>query len=130
MSQGPKLIDFGMGCGSIAYRIKVEARPEKKKTIAANVNVIEAAVDGSPAHYEATFILNGKFESANGVSFSNVFHLTCIVPEENDLAQYRAVEDHAARQLAPMLRALADKIEADLPTFFEEEAKPGAGEPS
>lgn len=109
---GVELIDFGMNNGSIAFIPQVDARPARSTV--GNVTAISEETEEVPAHYEATFMLQSLFKAANEVTFSNVFHLTVVVPDTSISALYRDVEDRSAQQLAPMLRALADRIEADI----------------
>ncbi|HJR55304.1 MAG TPA: hypothetical protein VJ798_01900 [Rhizomicrobium sp.] len=107
--------------GSIVYRKKVDPTPrtESSKTKDnVTINVINEGQLGEPAHYEVTFMLTSKFQNA-AHSFSNIFHLSCVILEESDHAPYRSIEDKAAREIAPMLRLMADRIEADLPNFDE-----------
>lgn len=109
-----------LGNGSVTYIPVVEPRPASSRTTKTDHNVSvtinDAAIPGTPAHYEVTFMIGADLEHGE-LESHNTFHLSCVVPEQSDTAQYRSVEDQAARQLAPMLRALADKIEADLPNF-------------
>lgn len=106
------LIDLGMKNGSIAYVPQVDARPSRSTV--GNVTAISEAIQEVPAHYEVTFMLQSLFKAANEITFSNVFHLMVVVPDTSVTAPYLDVEDRGARQLAPMLRELADRIEADL----------------
>jgi hypothetical protein len=113
--------DFQMGNGSVTFRSEIEPTPETRETSKQGsvvVNTINSATQGVPAYYEVSFMLNTTIEH-DGVVASNIFHWTCLVSEKSDRAQYRSVEDQAARQIAPMLRSLADKIEASLPDFQE-----------
>ena len=111
-----KSVEFG--CGSVVYVRKIEGRPETIERDG-SVTVHNSAIPSRPAHYEVTFMLNSSFEHV-GLPISNIFHWSCIVEEQSDRAPYRSVEDKAARQIAPMLRSLADKIEADLPNFDDQ----------
>lgn len=107
-----------IGNGSINYVKEYEGRPETKEQDG-NVTIINKAIPAIHAHYQASFMINSEFE-IDQFKCSNIFHLNCIVAERNDHAPYRSVEDRAARQLAPMLRLLADKLEADLPNFSDQ----------
>jgi hypothetical protein len=115
------LENLEFGNGRVTYVSKVDPTPRTERSDTngnVTINNITEAQPGRPAFYDVTFILTANFENA-GVKFSNVFSWECVVPEESDRAQYRSVEDQAAKQIAPMLRTLADQIEADLPNFSE-----------
>jgi hypothetical protein len=107
------LKEVTFGNGSINYVRKFDGRPESTEKNG-NVTVHNSPIPGIPGHYQISFMINSRFEQ-DGVEFSNIFHLNCVVSEQSDHAEYRLVEDQAARQLPPMLRSLADKIEADFP---------------
>jgi hypothetical protein len=109
------LKDAMLGTGDVTYVKKVDAKPETRDS-SGGVTVINAPVAGIPAHYNVSFMLDATFDHES-LEVRNVFHWNCVVSETSDRAPYRSVEDRAARQVAPMLRALADKIEADLPNF-------------
>jgi hypothetical protein len=114
----PTLNEVQLTAGEITFSKEEKGRPATSET-KDNVTINHVAIPGTPAHYEVTFMVSATFQEAEGLDFSNRFHLTCLVPEPSDRAQYRAVEDQAARQIAPMLRSLADKIEAHLPDFSQ-----------
>lgn len=110
-----RLKEVIFGNGSITYVKKVDGRPESTEKNG-NITVHNSAIPGVPAHYQISFMINSEFEQ-DGVQFLNFFHLNYVVSEQSDRAEYRSIEDQAAKQLGPMLRALAEKIEADLPVF-------------
>ena len=121
--------DVSIGHGSVTYFSEIKPRPETKETKHhgnVTTNVINAAVDGIPAHYGVTFMLNSTFET-EGIETQNVFHWNCVVVEPDDLARYRSVEDQGARQIAPMLRSLADQLESQL-TDYSARLKGGSSE--
>lgn len=108
--------DARLGNGSITYMREIEPRPETRETSRhgnVTTNIINQAIEGVPAHYEVTFMLNSTFET-EGIQAHNVFHWNCVVVEKNERAPYRSIEDQAARQIAPMLRSLADRIESQM----------------
>lgn len=112
------------GNGSVKYIPQIDPRPETRETARhgnVTTNIINSGQPGFPAHYEVTFMIQTIVDH-DGIETNNTFHWGCIVPEQNDRAQYRSVKDQAARQVAPMLRSLADKIEADLPKFDDQSA--------
>lgn len=109
------LKDVKLDNGSISYTPKFEGSPASIKTTG-NVTVHNHEIKGVPAHFAASLFINATYEH-DGIELSNMFTWNCLVSEPDDNATYRSVEDQAARQIAPMLRALADKIEADLPSF-------------
>jgi hypothetical protein len=107
-----------LGSGSVTYNNEVKSEPEKRQTVG-NVTTVSGAIDGIPAHYQVSFFINAALKQ-NEIEFHNMFSLNCLVEEQSDHATYRSIEDRGARQLAPMLRSLADKIEAELPNFDEQ----------
>jgi hypothetical protein len=109
------VVNFEMGNGSITFHSEVPPQPETKE-VNGNVTVMNVAKAGVPAYYEVEFMICAHLE-CDGLNFSNIFHWKTLVPDISDLAEYRSVEDRAAKQVAPMLRALADRIESEQPNF-------------
>jgi hypothetical protein len=112
-SQMSDLKEVKLGNGSIEFVPKFEGRPASTETTG-NVTINNSEIKGIQAHYTVSSFINSTYET-DGIEFSNMFHWNCVVLEPSDHAAYRSVEDRAVRQIAPMLRALADKIEAELP---------------
>src|SRR4051794_18768802 len=107
------------GNGTVLYLKKVEGRAAETKTSVENnvtLNVHNAELREIPAHYEVSFQIAAKSDH-DGIEVTNFFTVTTLVAEPSDQASYRGVEDRAARELAPILRAIADRIEAGLPSF-------------
>ncbi|MBZ9808141.1 hypothetical protein [Mesorhizobium sp. ESP-6-2] len=107
--------DLRLGNGSVTYHRKIDPVPDTKE-INENVTIINKGSKGSPAYYEVTFMISSAIEN-DGLETRNTFHWNCLVAEADHNAAYRSVEDRGARLIAPMLRALADKIEKELPSF-------------
>lgn len=106
----PKILKVKFGNGSIAYRQEINATPETSETEG------EVSNPGQPSHFKTSFMLNISGEEG-GIEFSNVFHWDGVVLAEDHQTPYREIEDAAARQLAPALRAVADLIEQDIQRF-------------
>jgi hypothetical protein len=111
------LKEVRIGNGSIQFMNAVEPTPASRETTG-NVTIVNEAKPGSPAYFQVSFMIDTTFENG-GIDFNNIFHWTVVTDEKDYRAAYRSVEDRAARLIAPMLRSLADKIEADLPDFLE-----------
>ena len=109
-----------VGSGSIAFTKKVDPKPETEETTG-NLTIVSGGQPGEPAHYVVTFRIETTFQS-EGLETTNVLLWDVVIPEGDQFAPYRAVEDRAARLLPAMLRSVADKIEADLPDFSDNPA--------
>lgn len=69
-----------------------------------------------PAHYQVSFVITFECEE-RGVRYRDMSHWTCMLLTDDDTLSYREVESRAARQLAPMLRAVADQVEEQVAAF-------------
>lgn len=118
----PQILKVKFGNGSIAYRHKIEETPATSETTG-NVTINDAGSPGRPSHFDTSFMLAVEGEEG-GLKFSNVFHWNGIVISENQQAPYREIEDAAARQLAPALRAVADLIEQDIQRYEKDLERP------
>lgn len=108
------------GNGSIQYNGKVEAVPATSETTG-NVTINNAGQDEVPAHFETAFMISAEINDG-GLIVYNTFHWNDVVQADGAEVSYREIEDKAARRLAPMLRALADKIDQEMAGFDEREA--------
>jgi hypothetical protein len=118
----PDLIDVAFGHGSVQLIPKVDAVPTTSKTTG-NTTVNVVGSPEKPGYFQTSFMLSCDFSEA-GREFSNIFHWTVVTPLGDKSVSYTEVEADAARQLAPMLRAAADKVEQLVAEF---DAKPEAG---
>ncbi len=103
------------GNGQVEYRSEVEpVPPTSEKT--GNVTVNVTGSEGVSAHYKVTFMIQAELEESNH-ALNNIFHWSLVVPSEDENASYRDVEDQAARQIAPTLRAVADLVDQQIAEF-------------
>lgn len=116
----PKITTVEFGNGEIRFVAKVDPVPASSKTTG-NVTVNNSAQPGSPAHYRTSFMLSTDLEE-EGVIASNVFHWNSVVLNDDQNASYRAIEDQAVRQIAPLLRAVADEMDKAVAEFDAREA--------
>ena len=93
----PTVKSVQFGNGQVRYFSKIDPQPATSETTG-NVTVNTAAIPGQPARYKVSFMLSFAADE-DGLENHNVFHLTCLVPDENDWTPYRSIEDRAARQL-------------------------------
>lgn len=101
------------GYGAVTFHNEVKAKKATSKTTG-NVTINNSAQPGSPAHFDVSFMLSCDL-TEGGLDFTNIFHWSVmVVPEAGKPALYGEVEGEAARQLAPMLRAVANTIEAEV----------------
>lgn len=116
-----KVVDAFIENGRIAFFKRVEETKTISETTG-NVTINNIGRPAIPAHYEVAFTITADLQDG-GIELRNVFQLSCIVLNENDGAQYRKVEDQSARQLAPILRAVADHIEKKVADFDSQRGK-------
>ncbi len=107
--------------GSITYIAAEEPVPATTR-VDGNVTINNAGQPGSPGHFETSFMISVQSE-AQGKIVNNVFHWNDIVSIESDGSPYREIEDKAARNLAPMLRAVADQIDREIADYDQAKAK-------
>lgn len=105
----PELNELSFGFGQVEFRSAIAEVPATSKTTG-NVTVNNAGSPGGLEHFATSFMLNARF-AQDGIEFSNIFHWNSAVTGLARETPYSQVEDAAARQLAPMLRAVADRIE-------------------
>ena len=74
------------------------------------VNLINAEKPGRPAHYEVDFQLDCKLNEGP-IGFGNHFYWKVVLLGLPPDAPYSTIEAQAARQIAPMLRHVAQRIE-------------------
>src|SRR4051812_28930475 len=111
-----------IGNGQVAFVTKVDPTPTTSET-SGSVTINNIGRPGKPAHYEITFSIS--VDSLEGrVEGYNTFLWNEIVLDERDDVPYREVEAKAARQIAPMLRAVADQVEKEVAAF---DARPQTG---
>lgn len=101
----------GLGYGDVVFTKAFEGRPRTEKR-EGNVTVINEAIAGKPAYFEVSHMLNVEVD-ADGDTYHNIFHLKSRISGEDEDVSYKAIEALGFRNLAPMLRAIADRIEAD-----------------
>jgi hypothetical protein len=106
------------GNGSVRFFAEVEPTPTTSETHG-NVTVNNMGKPGSPARYEVTYMISSDFEM-EGVEVNNVFHWTVALTGVHRDDPYAGIEAAGARQLAPMLRAVADQIEKEVAEFDAE----------
>ena len=103
-------LDVKFGFGSMAYIPEVEAVPEKTEKVNDHT-YIHTGSAGREAYSQVTFYLDCKFGPEDD-RISNPISWTVRVPGKlKGDTPYAQVENEAARQIAPMLRAVADQVE-------------------
>ncbi|MBY8335891.1 hypothetical protein KYN89_02400 [Alteriqipengyuania sp. NZ-12B] len=112
-----ELKDIGFGLGSITFHSKEDDVPDKSE-VQGNVTINTVGRAGKPAHFTVSNHIACQFER-DGIQTHEYFNWGVVVTGFDASATYKEVELAAAEQLAPMLRAVADRIEASL----EEAAK-------
>lgn len=117
-----ELKSAGVGNGIVQFQKKVEPTAETKETTA-NFTIVNVSKPGVPSHFIVTFDVDASFEGG-GLEARNFFAWTTVLPSDDQYASYRSVEDRAARLIAPMLRSVADRIEAELPDYPKRNEKP------
>ncbi|WP_139802578.1 hypothetical protein [Aurantimonas sp. 22II-16-19i] len=110
-----KITSVGFGNGSIEFERGIPGTPETVER-SGNSTFITRAQPGTPAHFDATFMLVIRGEN-DGLEFSNTFHLSVPVPNDDHCATYRAIEAEAARLLAPVLRGASEEIDRMVAEF-------------
>ena len=116
--------------GSVLLIPDQPAQPDQSET-RGNLTVNVVGKPGKPPRWMATYTLNCEFESDAG-RYTNVLGWTVQLPAENvHEARYFEVEAEGSRQIAPMLRAVANEIEkvvaqydSELARDFEEQDRP------
>lgn len=100
-----------LGYGAVTFTKEVEATPTTVHKDG-NVTVKNMGSPGRPSNFEVNFMISGDVE-LSGADFYNIFHLKVVIPGLAKETPYAEVEAQAFAQLAPMLRAFAQKIEDD-----------------
>ena len=105
------------GNGSVRFFAEVEPTPTTTET-RDNITINNMGQPGTPARYEVTYMIATEFEM-DGVEIRNTFHWDVALTGVNREDSYVGIEAAGARQLAPMLRAVADQIEKEVAEFDE-----------
>ena len=109
--------NVGFGYGEIQYYSKVESVPETTETTGI-VTITNPAIAEIPSHFVASFQI--KFTAENQtLQISNALHFSLPIPSLDSDVSFLKIESEAARQIAPMLRFLADSVEAQMLEFDE-----------
>ena len=117
-----KLKSVNFGFGTVGYISEEPAVPATTET-KGNVTVNDMGSPGKAAFWEVSNMFSCTFE-AGDETFSNIFHLTTRIPGSTGATPYIELEAEAARQYAPMLRAIADSIEKQVAEFDAKQKKP------
>jgi hypothetical protein len=104
-----KLPEVKVSFGELRYRSEVKEIPGTTET-GGDLTWKTKGRPGLPEHFEATFTLSCKIKNGP-LRFDNNFLWTTIVVGHGKDAPYSTVESEAVRQLAPELRAAAQRIE-------------------
>lgn len=105
----PQLKGAEIGYGQVEFIAELPAEPASSRH-EGNVTYSNAGSPGRPAYFSTAFMLTAELEH-EGVAFRNIFHWNGVVTDLPKSAPYSEVELQAAQQIAPMLRAFADRIE-------------------
>lgn len=108
------------GNGNVRFQKGSEGRPETKE-VNGNVTVVNKAIEPTPNFFDVSFTI-GALQSSEGAETSSTLILNVPLPSQSSDHSYPEIEDKAARLLPPMLRALADLIEADIERVATEKA--------
>lgn len=108
------------GNGEIRYIAKIDAIPPTSETTD-NVTIKNMGRDAVPGHFETSFMMQIKIEES-GIDAYSTLHWNDVVLADRADISYRAIEDQAARRIAPMLRSLADRIDQAMAEFDGREA--------
>lgn len=112
-------VEFGFG--TVQYISSVAEVPPSTK-VDGNVTINNSGSPGSPEHFVVTFMLTYK-PGAESPARSNIFHWSEVVTGLDASTPYSRVEAAAARQIAPSLRAVADRIDAMVAEFDAKNAE-------
>ncbi len=107
MAEG-KNLDFGFG--GLTFHSARDATPDRTE-VQGNVTINNKGTPARPAHYIANFNINFDAAADTLIARNNLF-LSVVVEGANHDAPYSEVERLAADQLAPLLRQVADMVEA------------------
>ena len=114
-TKAPAVKLVGFESGQIAYQGTIEPTPATSTT-SGNVTVTNTAQPGRPAHYDVSFTIH--FETGDSpLQAATIFSVHLRLPGFGRDAPYGQVESLAARQVAPVLRAVADQIEQQVAEF-------------
>ena len=108
--------DVDLAFGQVTYRggtVPVPDRIDSSTAGDVEVNVITPGRRGESEHFEVRFRLACSCEAAD-IRFQNDFEIVAKVHGLSKDAPYSRIEDEAVRQLAPMLRGAAQRIEEAL----------------
>ncbi len=107
-----EISDVQLGFGAIAFRGGVAAEPASVVR-QGNVTVHNEAKPGQPMSFEGSFQIS-CYSKEDAISLFNVFTVNLPVVGEPADSPYSAIESKAARQIAPMLRSIADEVERQI----------------
>lgn len=119
------LKDVRYGNGSVRFFGEVEPIPATSET-RDNITINNMGQPGEPARFEVTYMIACDFEM-DGVEVNNLFHWTVALTGVHRDDPYAGIEAEGARQLAPMLRSVADQIEKQVAEFDADRAAKKAG---
>lgn len=98
--------------GAIQFIPATEGRPESIDRRSDTLEIRNAAIPPTPAHFLASFFISSALE-ADEMNAECSVELTIAVPGRRN-TPYDQIEDDAARQMPDLLRELADLIQKDL----------------
>ncbi|MEP2781446.1 MAG: hypothetical protein ABJL33_15440 [Hyphomicrobiales bacterium] len=119
---------FSIGNGSIVFCGPKDGRPATQQTVN-NVTINNAAIEPTPAYFEATFTMFPSITSGSVALTSSVTLNIPLLSADSDRT-YPDVENEAAALLAPTLRNLADLIEEDIADAEERKKARKAAKPA
>ena len=105
-----KLNSASVGHGSVTYVAEQPSIPDSSETTG-NVTVNVFGREGRSACWAVSYQISVDFENGGGPSLGLLGWEVRLPAEAPADARYHEVEAEAARQIAPMLRAVADSIE-------------------
>lgn len=120
----PKVETVVLGPGAVAFKRGEPPLPASEET-AGNIRIEHAARPGLPAHFEVAFQIEVIVSSGDALCRS-ILDLTVPMTSEDDATPYRQIESEAARSLAPAFRSVADRLQALVEAFDQEQAAPPA----
>lgn len=109
-----------LGHGEVRFFKKVEATPTTTRRNG-NVTVKNVGQPGSPAYFEVSYMIFCTIGERDH-DYQNIIHCKVRVDEQDGMTPYFEIEDAAARQLAPMLREIADLVDAQVTAGDSQEA--------
>jgi hypothetical protein len=111
-----ELKSASIGHGSVTYVPKEPAVPETSET-QGHVTVNVAGRPERDAYWTVMYTISARFEAGDGPALGAINWEVRLPTSEPAETRYYEVEAKAARQLAPMLRAVADSIEKQVAEY-------------